>query len=97
MKKIILSLGICLAVAACNTTNTTTTPTTTSGKIKACLMEQGWQAASNGTLSVQGLYATAQEITGTCLKRLALENAGVTTETNQMATSILSGLIGNVQ
>ena len=52
-----------------------------------------------GTLFTQGISATAKELVGTCTKKLALESAGISEESQSMATSIIQNLqnFGSVQ
>ena len=45
-----------------------------------------------GTLFVQGISATADEIVNDCIKKLALQSAGISEESQSTAETIISNL-----
>ena len=45
-----------------------------------------------GTLLTKGISATADEIVNTCIKKLALQSAGISEESQSTAESIITNL-----
>lgn len=90
MKKIfLLSL---LVLTACSQTSQTDTNTTTQTKMKACLISEANTRFQAGTLFTQSIRTTADDMVNTCLKKLALQAAGISEETQSTATSIIENL-----
>ena len=87
-KNLFLIAGICLLTSACATSITDSTM----GKMKTCLTEQAMQSLTDGSLTTNGITATAKTISNSCLKSLAMQNLGIDNQTTQMATTILSTL-----
>ena len=88
-KTLFLIAGICLLTSACATSGT---DTSTMGKMKTCLSEKAMQTLVDGSLTTNGISATAKTISSSCLQSLAMQNLGIDTQTTQMATTILSAL-----
>ena len=61
-------------------------------KIKACLITQANNRLQAGTLFSGTIMSTAKELSGICLKNLALGSAGLEEETESMAQSIIQNL-----
>ena len=89
MKKVLFAISVgCLFAGACATQSTGNVMS----KMKTCLSEQGWQVVVDGTLYNNGMSATAKQISETCLNQLSLQDAGIDSQTTQMATTILTAL-----
>ena len=98
MKKIIGILAATAALAACEgmdlsqlTTASASDPVKT--RLRACILNEATAKAQAGTLLASGLSATADEISTTCIKKLALQSAGLDGEATSTATSILNNLM----
>ena len=61
-------------------------------RLRACLISEANTKFQNGTLFAKGISATADELTNTCVKKLALESAGLTSESQSMASTIIQNL-----
>lgn len=61
-------------------------------KLKACLISEANTKLQNGTLFNGSVVATAKELAGSCIKNLALQSAGIETETQTMAQNIIQNL-----
>ena len=46
----------------------------------------------NGTLFINSVSATSQDLVNTCLKKLALQAAGISEESQTAATNIINNL-----
>lgn len=68
-------------------------PTTTKGKLKACSIEEAGNMIQNGKAFTQSISVSADEISETCIKKLALEAAGLDKVANNDATSALQTLL----
>lgn len=95
MKKILFALvGASLLTAACAANNTTTgTTASKKSRLHACASEEAVNAISNGTAFTNGLTQTAQNITKSCLKKLALEDSGLDQETLNLTSTLLSNMM----
>lgn len=95
MKKIILSLFLVFMVSACENISqlaSNSSDTSVKAKMHTCLVNEATSKYQAGTLFTQGISATAQELVGTCVKKLALQSAGIDAESQSMATSIIQNL-----
>lgn len=70
-----------------------TTPTTTTGKLKACSIEEAGKMVQSGKAFTQNISISADEISETCIKKLALEKAGLDNQATQDATNALQSII----
>lgn len=61
-------------------------------RMRACLVSEATAKFQAGTLFVQGLSATSDELVSICLKKLALESAGISSESQSTAQSIIENL-----
>jgi len=64
----------------------------TKAKLKACLISEANNKFQNGTLFSASLSVTADELTNTCIKKLALETAGLNSEAQSTASTIIQNL-----
>ena len=98
--KIFAVLAVAGVLSACSSdsgfdwTSLTTADANASVKtrLRACLLSEANTKFQNGTLFAKGLTATADELTNTCIKKLALQSAGVTSESQSMASTIIQNL-----
>ena len=95
MNKYVL-LGFCvLGLAACAdlsqyTAADSSAPAQT--KMKACLLSEANTRLQAGTLFTNTIKATASDMVSTCTKKLMLESAGISEESQTAAQSIISNL-----
>ena len=61
-------------------------------RLRACLVSEANTKFQNGTLFAKGITATADELTNTCIQKLALQSAGISSETQSMASTIIQNL-----
>lgn len=100
MKKIMTVLAAVMALTACESidmTKYTTASTDDSVKtrLRACMLSEATERLQAGTLLTNGLSAAADEISTVCIKKLALQAAGIDTEATSTATSVLNSLLGS--
>lgn len=102
MKVTILAATALLTLSACTADQMASwipesdkTPMTTQAKLKACALDEARTKVQNGTVLSQGINATANEISSTCVKKLALQSAGLDTQATQDATNALQTLMGS--
>ena len=93
MKKLLVA---CLLLAGCSAdlSKYTTVDANASAKTKmrACLVSEANTRLQAGTLFNQGIRATADELVTVCVKKLALESAGISEESQSTAQSIIQNL-----
>jgi len=61
-------------------------------KMRACLMSEANTRYQAGTLFTNSIKSTATELVKTCTQKLALQTAGISSETQSTAESIISNL-----
>ncbi|MBR1604949.1 MAG: hypothetical protein IJ660_02445 [Alphaproteobacteria bacterium] len=61
-------------------------------RLRACLISEANTKFQNGTLFANGVTATADELTNTCIQKLALQSAGISSESQSMASTIIQNL-----
>ena len=61
-------------------------------KMRACLMSEANTRYQAGTLFTNSVTSTATELVKTCTQKLALQSAGISSETQSTAESIISNL-----
>ena len=61
-------------------------------KFRACALSQAQSKLKNGTLFAQDMNTTKEEIVNTCLKKMALEAAGIDSEAQTITSGILNSL-----
>ena len=64
-----------------------------SGYMRACMLSEANDKLQNGTLLDKTLKETADEIADDCLRKLALQSAGLDDEAVSTAESILDRLV----
>ena len=72
--------------------NSDKTPVTTQGRLNSCMLTEAHNRLNAGTLFVSGIRETARDIASGCIKKLALESAGLDTQAVTTATNILNSL-----
>ncbi len=95
MKKTILMSALVLLAAGCADVSQYTTVdanASSKAKMKACMIAEANNKFQAGTLFNQGVSATADELVNTCLKKLALQAAGISEESQSTAQNIISNL-----
>ncbi len=97
-KQAVMMLSAALLVCACSdfsryTTADADAPVKT--RLRACMLSEANSRFQNGTLLTKTLSETADEISSVCLKKLALQSAGLDTEANSTAQTILNNLMNN--
>lgn len=61
-------------------------------KFRACALTEAQTKLKNGTLFAQDMSTTKEEIVNTCLKKMALEAAGIDSEAQTITSGILNSL-----
>ncbi len=94
MKKIIGILAVISALTACESLTSATKDDPIKVRMRACMVNEATAKFKAGTLANADIKTTAKEISTTCVKKLALQSAGLdTTETTTMATSVIENLL----
>ena len=93
MKKA-LALSLMLLSGCAELSQYTTVDSNASAKTKmrACLISEANSRFQAGTLFTQSISATSDELVSVCLKKLALESAGISQESQSTATTIFQNL-----
>lgn len=95
MKKTLLCIALVL-IAGCSadlsqyTNVDANAPAKT--KMKACLINEANTRFTAGTLFSSSITATAKDMVGVCVKNLALQNAGISQESQSTAETIIQNL-----
>jgi hypothetical protein len=100
MSKVYSSLLVVLMLSACSSSSgfdlskymTVDENASTKVKLRACLVSEANSRFNNGTLFTSGITAAAKDLSNTCIKKLALESTGVSSETESMASTIIQNL-----
>ena len=92
---IILLLGACAQgqLSSYIAENNTIDKSTTSGKLKACSLEEAAKKIEDGSAFAQSISASSDEISTICIKKLALEAAGLDSKATEDATNALQTLL----
>ncbi|MDR1694229.1 MAG: hypothetical protein LBR70_03440 [Lactobacillaceae bacterium] len=95
MKFKIALIAAISVLGACSILSDTGTavPTTTTGKLKACSFEEAGSMIKSGKAFTQSISVSADEISEACLKKLALQSAGLEGQATSDATSALQTLL----
>lgn len=64
----------------------------TKTRMRACLVSEATAKFQAGTLFVQGLSATADELVSICMRKLAFQSMGISEESQSTAQSIIQNL-----
>ncbi len=94
MKKLaILTVAVLLAGCAQVASDSSTAASgTTSTRMKACMFSEANSRYTAGTLFTNTIRETATDLVKTCMKKLALESAGISAESQTAAENIISNL-----
>ena len=95
MRKIIAGTAALLMAAACSNLSQYTTVSssaTPKEKMRACMISEANSKLQAGTLFNAGISATADELVNICIKKLALQAAGISEESQSAAESIITNL-----
>jgi len=95
MRKIIAGTAVLLMAAACSNLSQYTTVSssaTPKEKMRACMISEANSKLQAGTLFNAGISATADELVNICIKKLALQAAGISEESQSTAESIITNL-----
>lgn len=94
MKKILVCITFLLMTGCADTSKYTTVDANASMKTKmrACLVSEATSRFQAGTLFTQGLSATSDELVSVCLRKLALQSAGISEESQSTAQNIIQNL-----
>lgn len=94
MKKILCCMVLVLLTGCADTSKYTTVDANAPMKtrMRACLVSEATAKFQAGTLFVQGVSATSDELVNTCLRKLALQSAGISEESQSAAQSIIQNL-----
>ena len=96
MKKILMVLALVSSVCACEHisqyASAGSDASSAKARMRTCLINDATAKYQAGTLFTQSITATSKELVGTCIKKLALESAGIGEESQTMATSIIQNL-----
>ena len=94
MKKILLCAGLLLLAGCSDISQYTTVDANASAKtrMKACMISEANSKFQAGTLFTQSLSATSDELVSICLKKLALQSAGISEESQSTAQTIIQNL-----
>ncbi len=95
MKKSII-LGCMLLLGACSQLDkymTVDSNASAQDKFRACALTEAQTKLQNGTLFAQSVSVTKDEIVNTCLKKMALEAAGIDSEAQSITSNIINSLM----
>lgn len=93
MKKfLMLSLVLLAGCAELSQYSTADSNASVKTKMRACLVSEANARFQSGTLFSKSISATSDELVSVCLKKLALESAGISQESQSTATTIIQNL-----
>ena len=94
MKKVILCGAFALLAGCADISQYTNVDSNASMKtrMKACMISEANSKFQAGTLFTNSISVTADEIVNTCIKKLALQSAGISAESQSTAETIISNL-----
>lgn len=95
MKKYCVVLGLALLCGCAQLDKYMTVDKNASAqdKFRACALNEAQTKLQNGTLFAASLSATKDEIVNTCLKKMALEAAGIDSEAQDIASNIINSFM----
>lgn len=95
MKKYCLILGLALLCGCSQLDKYMTVDSNASAqdKFRACALTEAQAKLQNGTLFAKTMTETKDEIVNTCLKKMALEAAGIDSEAQNIASNIINSLM----
>lgn len=94
MRKVLVCIALLLMAGCADTSKYTAVDANASMKtrMRACLISEATAKFQAGTLFVQGMSATSDELVNICLRKLALQSAGISEESQSAAQSIIQNL-----
>ncbi len=95
MKKCVLMLGVAAILSNCAEMEkymNVSSNASAQEKFRACALTEAQTKLKNGTLFAQDMSITKEEIVNTCLKKMALEAAGIDSEAQTITSGILNSL-----
>lgn len=100
MKKILSLIAMTTALTACEgvdmtpyTTASTSDPVRV--RMRACMLSEAQSKMQAGTLLAGGFKAEVDNLSKTCVKKLALQSAGIDEEAASTAASVLNNLMNS--
>ena len=96
MKKTFLIISLVL-LAGCTDIlgavgNGGTDSSSTQSRMHSCMLSEAQSRLQAGTLFANPISTTAKDLTSTCMKRLALESMGISQQSQEDATNIITQL-----
>ncbi|MFV0627098.1 MAG: hypothetical protein ACK5N8_07105 [Alphaproteobacteria bacterium] len=88
----ILFLGAC-SLLNTGSTGSNSADISTIAKLKSCTFEEATNKVKDGSAFTKGISVTADEISNSCVKKLALQSAGLDNTATEEATSALESLM----
>lgn len=95
MKKVCLILGALMLFSACSSLDqyiNVGANASPKEKFRACALSEAQTKLKNGTLFAQNISTTKDEIVNTCIKKMALESAGIDEEAQIITSNIINSL-----
>lgn len=89
MKKCLLMAAV-LGLAACDTLSAL--QSSDMGNLNSCMVTEAQNRLTAGTLFTSGVMAAAKDISQGCIKKLALQKAGLDETALNSATTIINSL-----
>lgn len=96
MKNKFLAAALVLTVSGCTQLESLTAVDSNASvkeKFRACAVSEAMNKVQDGTAFSLGLSAASDEIVNSCIKKLALQSAGIDSEAESMTNNILSALM----
>lgn len=91
-KALVLSLMLLSGCAELSQYSTADSNASAKTKMRACLVSEANARFQSGTLFSKSISATSDELVSVCLKKLALESAGISQESQSTAQTIIQNL-----
>lgn len=95
MKRVLFCMATLLMLAGCDTVSKYSTADSNASiktKMRACLVSEANAKFQSGTLFAKGISATSDELVTICTKKLALQSAGISEESQSTAATIIQNL-----
>ena len=100
MKKFLSVIAMTMVLSACEGVDRT--PYTTANtsdpvrvRMRACMLSEAQSKMQAGTLLASGFKAEVDSLSKTCVRKLALQSAGIDEEAASTAASVLNNLMGS--
>jgi uncharacterized protein YceK len=95
MRKSLFCLAVLFMLSGCDTVSQYATADANASvktRMRACLVNEATTRFQAGTLFMQGLSATADELVTVCMQKLALQSVGISQESQSTAATIIQNL-----